>query len=143
MPPQPKKSEWIDVMVARVVLQDDTEQQSLHLRERGGRRGFSILIGTNEAAEIQRVLAEVELQRPLTHQLLFEVVKALDAKVAEVRVVGLRQSTYFARLLLTKDGGEEVEVDARPSDAIAVALRAGCPIRVAGAVMRDASTEDE
>lgn len=135
------ESHWIDVLMARVVLQDDSEQQSVYLRERGGSRGFPILIGTNEAAEIQRVLAQVEVHRPLTHQLLHDAVTGLGAKLREVRIVSLRQSTFFAQLVLALEGGEPVLVDARPSDAIALALRAKCPIRVAEAVMRDAATE--
>jgi uncharacterized protein len=131
---------WIDVLLARVVLQDESDQQNLYLKERSGKRGFAILIGTSEAAEIQRVLAEVEVQRPLTHQLLFEAVTALGARLAEVRIVALDRSTFFARLVLAPTAGEPVEVDARPSDAIALALRARCPIRVAEEVMRDAST---
>lgn len=131
---------WIDVLLARVVLQDESDQQNLYLKERSGKRGFAILIGTNEAAEIQRVLAEVEVQRPLTHQLLFDAVTAVGARLAEVRIVGLERSTFYARLMLAPNEGEMLEVDARPSDAIALALRARCPIRVAEEVMRDAST---
>lgn len=135
------ESHWIDVLMARVVLQDESDQQNVYLKERGGSRGFAILIGSNEAAEIQRVLAQVEVQRPLTHQLLADAVGALGARLAEIRIVSLRQSTFFAQLVLARDGEEPVEVDARPSDAIALALRAGCPIRVSEQVMRDAATE--
>jgi len=135
------ESHWIDVLMARVVLQDDSEQQSVYLKERGGSRGFPILIGTNEAAEIQRVLAQVEVQRPLTHQLLSDALAGLGAKLREIRIVSLRQSTFYAQLVVALEGGDPVEVDARPSDAIALALRAGCPIRVAEQVMRDAATE--
>jgi hypothetical protein len=131
---------WVDVLLARVVLHDESDQQNLYLRERGGQRGFAILVGTSEAAEIQRVLAKVEVQRPLTHQLLHDAVTALGGKLVEVRIVALKQSTYFARLVLRRSDGTSAEVDARPSDAIALALRARCPIRVSGAVMRDAAT---
>ena len=131
---------WVDVLLARVVLHDESDQQNLYLRERGGQRGFAILVGTSEAAEIQRVLAKVDVQRPLTHQLLHDVLTALGGKLVEVRIVALKQSTYFARLVLRRTDGTTAEVDARPSDAIALALRAHCPIRVAGAVMRDAAT---
>jgi len=132
---------WIDVLMARVVVQDDSEQQSLFLRERGGSRGFPILIGTNEAAEIQRVLAQVEVQRPLTHQLLADTLAGLGATLREIRIVSLHQSTFYAQLVVGREGEEPVEIDARPSDAIALALRAGCPIRVAERVMRDAATD--
>ena len=132
---------WIDVLMARVVLQDDSEQQSVYLKERGGSRGFPILIGTNEAAEIQRVLAQVEVQRPLTHQLLHDALGGLGASLREVRIVSLHQSTFYAQLVLALEGTESVEVDARPSDAIALALRAKCPIRVAEQVLRDAAPE--
>lgn len=131
---------WVDVLLARVVLHDESDQQNLYLRERGGQRGFAILVGTSEAAEIQRVLAKVDVQRPLTHQLLHDAVTALGGTLVEVRIVALKQSTYFARLVLRRNDGTSVEVDARPSDAIALALRARCPIRVAGAVMRDTAS---
>ncbi|HEX6881727.1 MAG TPA: bifunctional nuclease family protein [Planctomycetota bacterium] len=129
----------IDVTLSRIVLRDGEERQFIVLAEVEGTRGFPIVIGNNEASEIQRVVHGVEPERPLTHQLAFAVLSALGARLQAVEIVDLKQNTFFARLWLETPGAEPIAVDARPSDAIALALRAKCPIRVAEEVLAKAS----
>lgn len=134
---------FVPVRLARVVLRDGADQQWIFLQEVDGKRGFPIVIGSSEASEIHRVLANDPLPRPLTHQLALAAVEALGSKLVRVDVVDLRNNTFFARLVLAgvEPGVREVHVDARPSDALALALRAGAPLRVAASVLEQARTD--
>ncbi len=132
----------VQVLLDRIALQADADHQHIHLTERHGSRGFSIVIGTVEASEIQRVVAGVEAERPLTHRLMHETLTACDVRLVGVDIVRLDNGTFFAELRLARpDTAQEVEVDARPSDAIALAMRAKAPIRVANRVL-DAADAD-
>jgi bifunctional DNase/RNase len=131
---------WVEVMLKRVVIQEDTDRQCIFLNERRGDRGFAIVIGNHEASEIQRVLARVESERPLTHRLLHDAIAALGGELTGIKVVTVHESTYYARLELSRDGAPHATVDARPSDAIALALRARCPIHVSESVLTSASS---
>lgn len=135
---------FVPVRLARVVLRDGADQQWIFLQEVEGKRGFPIVIGNGEAAEIHRVLADEPLPRPLTHQLALAAVEALGSKLVRVDIVDLRNNTFFARLVLAgvEAGVAEVHVDARPSDALALALRAGAPLRVAESVLAEARTDE-
>lgn len=134
---------FVPVRLARVVLRDGADQQWIFLQEVEGQRGFPIVIGSSEASEIHRVLANEPLTRPLTHQMALAAVEALGSKLVRVDVVDLRNNTFFARLVLAgvEAGVREVHVDARPSDALALALRAGAPLRVAESVLEQARTD--
>ena len=135
MAPVPEKR-MVEVVLGRIVIREGSDRQYVYLVERGGERGFPIVIGTPEAAEIQRVVAGIECERPLTHQLAFSMLESLGAQLRRCDIVDLRQNTFFAQLVLQADKGKaSVVIDARPSDAIALALRAGCPMRVAESVL--------
>jgi bifunctional DNase/RNase len=126
----------IDVALSRIVIREGSEQQYIFLQEAGGGRGFPIVIGTVEACEIRRVVAGLQTPRPLTHQLAYETIRALETELKHVDIVDLRDNTFFAQLVLHKKDSEMTAVvDARPSDAVALALRAKCPIRVAQSVL--------
>lgn len=128
----------VECELSRIVLRDTAEEQFIFLREKEGeRRVFPIVIGRFEARAIDRSVRGDSPQRPMTHDLLATVVEALGARVARVDVVDLREGTFFATIRLEREG-ETVEVDGRPSDAIAVAVRTGAPIFVAERVVREA-----
>lgn len=135
---------FVPVRLARVVLREGAEQQWIFLKELAGERGFPIVIGNHEASEIHRVLADETLPRPLTHQLTLAAIEALGSKLVRVDIVDLRNNTFFARVVLAgvEEDVTEVHVDARPSDALALALRAGAPLRVAESVLEQARTDD-
>ena len=134
----------LDVSLGRIVLRDGMDRQYIYLVEQKGERGFPIVIGNNEALEIHRVVHGIEPERPLTHQLTYATIKALGASLKHVDIVDLRQNTFFAHIVLQNDEGDTMTViDARPSDAIALALRARCQIRVAESVMDRAATTSE
>ena len=116
------------------------------LRERGGDRYLPIWIGSAEASAIAMAQQGVVPPRPLTHDLLIDVVKGLGRTLEEVRVVEVKDNVYYAELVF--DQGHTVS--ARTSDAIALALRAGCPIvgaetvlDQAGVPMQEEENEDE
>ena len=132
----------VEVVLGRIVIREGSDRQYIYLQERGGARGFQIMIGTSEAAEIQRVVARIECERPLTHQLAFAAIEALGARVRRCDIVDLRHNTFFAQLVLQTDGGERtIVLDARPSDAIALALRAGATLRVAESVLEQVRSD--
>jgi bifunctional DNase/RNase len=131
----------VGVWLGRIVIRDGAEQQYIYLREKGGKRGFPIVIGTSEALEIRRVVHDIRPERPLTHQLAYSSIRALGAELKAVDVTDLRNNTFFARILLLDAHGQVREVDARPSDAVALAMRAGCPIRVAESVLDQVRTD--
>ena len=142
--PDENENPMLDVYLGRIVLRDGMDRQYIYLVEQGGPRGFPIVIGNNEALEIHRVVHEIEPERPLTHQLTHATIQALGASVQSVDIVDLRQNTFFAHIVLKGEDGDALTViDARPSDAIALALRAKCKIRVAESVMAQAATSPD
>ncbi|MBE9513779.1 MAG: bifunctional nuclease family protein [Chloroflexi bacterium] len=118
-------------------------QRVVILKEKGTVRYLPIWIGPAEADAIAVKLQNVELARPLTHDLLGSVVNALGASLKFVVVNELQNDTFFAKLFLSVDG-EQIEVDSRPSDALALAVRAGVPIYAEESVLDKAGiTLDE
>jgi bifunctional DNase/RNase len=131
----------IDVRLSRIVIRNGTDQQWIFLGEVDGERGFPIIIGSTEAYEIHRVVTKQQPQRPLTHQLAYASIEALGATLQRVDIVDLRNNTFFAQLILSDKSGDPAVVDARPSDALALGLRAQCPIRVAESVLEQARSD--
>jgi hypothetical protein len=114
----------------------------LLLRERDGVRYLPIWIGPNEATAIALALQGVEPQRPMTHDLLKLVIEGLDASVIRVDVTELVGGTFFANLVVDRNGNEIV-ISARPSDAVAVAARTGSPVFADRELLSDAGLEIE
>lgn len=128
----------MDVVGVRIELPTNTP--ILLLRERDGRRFLPIWIGTNEATAIALALEGVEPQRPMTHDLLKMVTESLGAMIDRVVVTDLREGTFFADIVLTRNG-EEVIVSSRPSDAVALAARTNSPVFAARAVLDEGGVE--
>ncbi len=125
--------------LSRIVLRDTAEEQYIFLREKNGEgRIFPILIGRFEARAIDRTVRRQAFPRPMTHDLLAAVVEASGSHLERVEITDLKEGTYFASLHLRRDT-ETVKVDARPSDAVALAVRTGCPIFVADSVLAEAA----
>lgn len=135
-------SPMVDCTLGRVVLHDGADRQLIYLTEVEGERGFPIVIGSSEAHEIYRVLHGRDPDRPLTHKLAHDLISALGATVKHVDIVDLKKNTFFAQIALQNEGGDVLAVvDARPSDAIAIAIRSRCPIRVAESVLSQAGPD--
>jgi bifunctional DNase/RNase len=107
-----------------------------------GNRFLPIWIGHPEAAAILMKLQNAATPRPMTHDLVTEILMQLDAQVVSVAVTELRESTFYAQVTIRQDGSE-IEVDSRPSDAIALAVRAEAPIFVADEVIEESAIEFE
>ena len=109
---------------------------ALILKEINGNRRLPIIIGAFEAQSIALEIEGIKPPRPLTHDLMKNIIDALGFQVSEVTISELRDGTFYARLLL--DNSVNEEIDSRPSDAIALAVRFGVPIFVAEDVMTEA-----
>jgi uncharacterized protein len=107
-----------------------------------GNRFLPIWIGHAEAAAILMKLQNAATPRPMTHDLVTEILIQLDAQVVRVAVTELRESTFYAQVTIQQDGSE-IEVDSRPSDAIALAIRAEAPIFAADRVIEESAIEFE
>ena len=125
--------------LSRIIISEINEQQFIYLREVDGDREFPIVIGIFEATSIDRRVKNFESPRPLTHDLLVNTVEQLGAELDSVHIHELRETTYYAKLRIKLDG-EFIDVDARPSDAIAVAVtcKPRLPIFVSEEVLDEA-----
>jgi len=133
----------IEVAVKALVLDERTHVPVVLLKEKDGERILPIWIGPAEASAIAIALEDVEPQRPLTHDLLLSVIEGLRGAVQKVVVTELKDSTFYARIFIRGEGGVAT-VDARPSDSVALALRARAPIFVASMVFEQhGSTPEE
>lgn len=112
------------------------------LRDNRGRKA-PIFIGAFETLAIQMALEGVAPERPLTHDLLRNLIERLGAKVERITIDDLWQSTFYAKITLTTKDGETMDIDCRPSDAIAVAVRVRAPIYMAEDVIEAAGREEE
>lgn len=128
----------IEVTVDSIRASLMSQHRVVILKDVDSERYLPIWIGPFEAEAITLELQEVELARPLTHDLLKAVITKMGAKVSHVLVNKLRNDTFYARVVLDNNG-HPLEVDSRPSDAIALAVRAKAPIFVAESVMEKAA----
>jgi len=128
----------IEVSVDSIRASLMSQHRVVILKDVDSERYLPIWIGPFEAEAITLELQEVELARPLTHDLLKAVITKMGAKVSHVLVNELRNDTFYARVVLDNNG-HPLEVDSRPSDAIALAVRAKAPIFVAESVMEKAA----
>ena len=124
----------IEVIVDSIRVSLVSQQRIVVLREKGSDRQLVIWIGHAEADSITLKLQGHEVPRPMTHDLLNNVIHDLGAKLEYIHIHDLRDDTYFALLVLDQNG-QRVEIDARPSDSIALAIRAQAPIFVAESIM--------
>lgn len=115
--------------LARIIISEINSEQVIYLKEIDGERTFPILIGIFEATSIDRRVKGFEAPRPLTHDLLVSAVELLGGEFQDVVINELKDHTYFAMLRVRQEG-ELIEIDARPSDAIAVAVTCDPPLPI-------------
>lgn len=128
----------VEMKVFGLAVDEDSQVPVLILKDLEEKQVLPIWIGATEAMAISLALNEVKLPRPMTHDLLLNVFKELGAAVLGVSVVSLEDGTYYAEIEVAV-GETKKRIDSRPSDAIALALRAGSPIRVSEAVLTQAA----
>jgi uncharacterized protein len=126
----------VQMDLKRIIINEVQDQQVIMLREVDGERSFPIVIGIFEATSIDRRVKGMPSPRPLTHDLVASVIESLGSELQDIYISELREHTYFAKLRIRQDG-ELVEVDCRPSDAIALAVTAKVPIYVAEDVLNE------
>jgi bifunctional DNase/RNase len=119
-----------EVELSRIIINEASDQQIIVLKERNGQRSFPIVIGIVEIFAIDRRLKGIKPPRPMTHDLLDSVIENLGANIEKIVINDLRNHTFYARIHLALNG-RTVEVDSRPSDAIALGVASNAPIYVA------------
>lgn len=126
--------------LSAVIIDEEAEQQTVQLSERDSQRSFPIAIGQLEALAIDRAVKAHIFPRPLTHDLLIVLLDALHAELREIRITDLRGGTFYAELVLQRSDGTAVEIDCRPSDALAILVRRpGTTLLIAEAVLAEAA----
>ena len=128
----------IEVKVSGVAMDDRHKSPVIILQEKDGDRVLPIWIGGSEAHAIMAQLAGKKFQRPLTHDLMVNMIRDLKAKVLKVMITDLRDNTFYAEVLLQRQN-ELVKIDARPSDSIALAVRTNSPIFIAEKLLESGS----
>jgi len=126
----------VPVELSRIVITETSPQQIIVLKEKDGERSFPIVIGIIEAMAIDRRLKGMTMPRPMTHDLLASVIERMGGRLERIVINDLRDHTFYATLFIERDG-ETVEVDSRPSDAIALGTAFDTPIFVADHVLED------
>ena len=127
--------------MAHLGVEKNTNTPIVVLQERDGDRMIPIYIGHAEANAIAMELADVKFERPLTHDLMQQVIVGLGAELSRVILTRVEKSTYYAELQLRRDD-HIIQIDARPSDSIAIALRLKAPIFAAEALLTATSAEE-
>lgn len=132
----------ISVRVDRVTLDTTANRFVVILKDDVHSRWLPIVVGSSEAQAIALQMENIIPPRPLTHDLMKSLLDSIEARISRIVINDLRENTYYA-IVGVKLNGQHVEVDARPSDAIALALRTQAPIFVADDVMKKASVSDK
>jgi bifunctional DNase/RNase len=131
----------VQMELRRIIISEVDDHQVIILKEVDGDRSFPIVIGIFEATSIDRRVRGLTAPRPLTHDLITAVVEQMGGEIQDIVISDLREHTYYAKLRIRKEG-ELIDVDCRPSDAIALAVTARVPIYVSEDVLGEALDEE-
>lgn len=127
----------IQMELSRIIISEMADRQIIVLKEVDGERNFPIVIGSGEAYAIDRRLKGKATQRPLTHDLLANTIEAMGGTLERIEITNLQAATFFASLHIRLNG-KLIEVDSRPSDAIALGVATNVPIYVSEQVLDEA-----
>ncbi len=128
----------VEAELLRIIINEASDQQIIVLKERNGQRSFPIVIGIVEVFAIDRRLKGIKPPRPMTHDLLHNVIENLGATIEKIIINDLSNHTFYAKIILSLNG-RTVEIDSRPSDAIALGVASNTPIYVAEHVFEKTS----
>jgi bifunctional DNase/RNase len=128
----------VEVELSRIIINETSDQQVIVLKERHGGRSFPIVIGIVEIFAIDRRLKDIRPPRPMTHDLLENILENLGVKIEKIVIDDLRNHTFYAKIHLSTNG-RIVEIDSRPSDAIALGVATNAPLYVAEHVFEKTS----
>ena len=126
----------VQMELNKIIISEGQDQQLIYLKEVDGERQFPILIGSSEAYAIDRRLKGIPTPRPLTHDLLASVIEQLGGEIERIEINDLQERTFFAKIYIRQDG-KTLEIDSRPSDAIALGIANVIPIFVAEKVLEE------
>lgn len=129
----------IEMKVMGIAIDTASGSPIIVLNDKENRKALPIWIGSAEASAIIRKIENIKVLRPMTHDLIIDVVEKTGFHVSRVEINDVEEDTYFSTIFLSKENEEEVTIDARPSDAIAVAIRVDAPIYVSAKVLADGS----
>ncbi len=132
----------VELVLNKIKVDESRNEQVIVLKEKEGKRLLPVVIGIAEVNAIKLKLSGIKPPRPLTHDLLASVIESLGAKLQKILIDRLENNTFYAKLYLSVNHGKEVLIDARPSDSVALALRAGVPIFVEEQVLKEAGVSD-
>ena len=130
------------VEVKRISYYPPSKGYAVLLQEKDGTRSLPIIVGSSEAQAIALYLERVEMPRPMTHDLLINVLETLESEINRVSIARMSNGTFFAEIEVTNIQVGEIVIDSRPSDAIAIALRSLAPIYVSDEVMDRAGIDN-
>ena len=125
----------IEMKVTSLTIDQLTSTPIAILKNASGDKAIPIWVGIFEASAIAMELERITVPRPLTHDLMYNIIKTMRGKVSKIEMYDIKHNTFYANIYIINDDGSEVAVDTRPSDAIAIALRARAPIFVAEKVI--------
>jgi bifunctional DNase/RNase len=128
----------VEMEIESVRSSPKNDQWTVNLKEKGAERYLAIRVGPAQAEAIAAKLVNIPASRPSTHDLLVQLLRLLGASVDSVIICDLKNKTYYAKILLYVDG-RQIELDSRPSDALAIALRVGASILVEEVVLQKAA----
>jgi uncharacterized protein len=128
----------IEVGLSKIIIHEKRQDQMIILKEKSGERQFPIVIGLMEASSIKMKFSSIKMPRPLTHDLVLSVVENLGAKIESLIIDKIVKHTFHAKLVIKTAQGEIRKVDARPSDGVAIAVRAKAPVFVEESVLASA-----
>jgi len=126
-----------------IALDTRTGSPIVVLHDKDNRRALPIWIGSAEASSIIRKIENLTVTRPMTHDLIISIVDKSGYKISKVEINDVEKETYYATIFLENDKGEQIEIDSRPSDAIAVAIRIEAPIFVTANVLSNGSVSTD
>lgn len=138
--PPHENNNLVEMEISKIRIDERRGEQVVVLKERNGHRFLPIIIGISEVTAIKMKISGIQPPRPLTHDLFKDTIAQLGATLKRVVITKLEFNTFFASLILETKDGQRREVDARPSDSIAVALRADAPIFVSEDVLNQVAS---
>jgi uncharacterized protein len=136
-----EKSKNIKMSLEGVRIEMPTQKPIILLKEENGNRYLPIWIGAFEATAIALEMSNIKTPRPMTHDLITNILSTLGCKIQKIEICDIKDNTFFALISMKNSKKETIEIDSRPSDAIALAVRCGCDIYAAEHVIKSAGLE--
>ena len=130
----------LEMELNKIVIDEKRHDQLIVLKEKGGDRVLPIVIGLAEASAIKLKISGFNPPRPLTHDLLYAAIENLEASIEKIIIDKLEENTFHAKIVLKTSSGVSKAIDARPSDSIALAVRAHAPIFVEDEIIKQSGT---